>query len=551
MPDSIPERASSGLGRVGELDALIIGAGFSGLYQLHSLRDRLGLTVQVLEAGDGVGGTWYWNRYPGARCDSESYSYSFSFSDELQQEWEWTERYPEQPEIMRYLNHVADRFDLRRDIRFGTRVTAARYDEAANRWRVTTAQGERLTAKFLITAVGCLSAANVPNIPGLECFAGRWYHTGQWPHAGVDFTGQRVGLVGTGSTGIQATPVLAAEAAHLTVFQRTPNFSVPARNGPVSPEVQRQIKAEYGQIRRTMRGTTNGHPFTISERSALEVTPEERQALYEAAWAQGGLQFRAIFQDLLSDKRANDTAVEFIRAKIREVVKDPAVAEALTAFDHPYAAKRPPIDTEYFETFNRDNVTLVDVRAAPIERITPRGIKTRDAEYELDAIVFATGFDAMTGPLLAIAIQGRDGRSLRETWDAGPRTYLGLQIAGFPNLFTVTGPGSPSVLCNMPVAIEQHVDWITDCVAYMRRHGVETIEATPEAAERWVLHVNEAADATLLPQAASSWYLGANVPGKPRMFMPYAGGMARYRDICNEVAANGYEGFAMGALAAV
>jgi len=551
MPDSIPERASSGLGRVGELDALIIGAGFSGLYQLHSLRDRLGLTVQVLEAGDGVGGTWYWNRYPGARCDSESYSYSFSFSDELQQEWEWTERYPEQPEIMRYLNHVADRFDLRRDIRFGTRVTAARYDEAANRWRVTTAQGERLTAKFLITAVGCLSAANVPNIPGLECFAGRWYHTGQWPHAGVDFTGQRVGLVGTGSTGIQATPVLAAEAAHLTVFQRTPNFSVPARNGPVSPEVQRQIKAEYGQIRRTMRGTTNGHPFTISERSALEVTPEERQALYEAAWAQGGLQFRAIFQDLLSDKRANDTAVEFIRAKIREVVKDPAVAEALTAFDHPYAAKRPPIDTEYFETFNRDNVTLVDVRAAPIERITPRGIKTRDAEYELDAIVFATGFDAMTGPLLAIAIQGRDGRSLRETWDAGPRTYLGLQIAGFPNLFTVTGPGSPSVLCNMPVAIEQHVDWITDCVAYMRRHGVETIEATPEAAERWVLHVNEAADATLLPQAASSWYLGANVPGKPRVFMPYAGGMARYRDICNEVAANGYEGFAMGALAAV
>jgi cation diffusion facilitator CzcD-associated flavoprotein CzcO len=549
MPDSIPERSPNRHARPGELDALIIGAGFSGLYQLYSLRDRLGLAAQVLEAGDGVGGTWYWNRYPGARCDSESYSYSFSFSDELQQEWDWTERYPEQPEIMRYLNHVADRFDLRRDIRFGTRVTGARYDEAANRWRVTTEQGEELTAKFLITAVGCLSSANVPNIPGLDDFAGRWYHTGQWPHEGVDFTGKQVGLVGTGSTGIQATPVIAAEAAHLTVFQRTPNFSVPARNGPVSPEVQRQIKANYDEIRRTMRGTTNGHPFTISERSALEVTPEERQALYEAAWAQGGLQFRATFQDLLIDKQANDTAVEFIRAKIRQIVKDPAVAEALTAFDHPYASKRPPIDTEYFETFNRDNVTLVDVRAAPIERITPRGIKTRDAEYELDAIVFATGFDAMTGPLLSIDIRGRDGRSLKEIWDVGPRTYLGLAVAGFPNLFTVTGPGSPSVLCNMPVAIEQHVDWITDCIDYMRQHSVETIEATAEAADQWVERVNQAADATLLPQAASSWYLGANVPGKPRVFMPYAGGMARYRDICNEVAAKGYEGFKIGALA--
>jgi len=549
MPDSILERPSDRPIRPYGLDALIIGAGFSGLYQLHSLRDRLGLSAQILEAGEGVGGTWYWNRYPGARCDSESYSYSFSFSDELQQEWNWTERYPEQPEIMRYLNHVADRFDLRRDIRFGTRVTEAHYDEAANRWHVTTEHGDELTAKFLITAVGCLSSANVPNIPGLDCFTGRWYHTGQWPHDGVDFTGKRVGLVGTGSTGIQATPVIAAEAAHLTVFQRTPNFSVPARNGPVSPEVQRQIKANYGEIRRTMRETTNGHPFTISERLALEVTPEERQALYEAAWEQGGLQFRATFQDLLADKRANDTAVEFIRAKIRQIVQDPAVAEALTAFDHPYAAKRPPIDTEYFETFNRGNVTLVDVRTAPIERITARGIKTQSAECPLDAIVFATGFDAMTGPLLAIDIRGRDGRSLKETWEAGPRTYLGLQIAGFPNLFTVTGPGSPSVLCNMPVAIEQHVDWITGCIAYMRQHDIETIEATPEAVDQWVERVNQAADATLLPQAASSWYLGANVPGKPRVFMPYADGMARYRNICDDVAAKGYEGFAMHARA--
>jgi len=546
MPDFIPERSASSPGRTGDWDALIIGAGFSGLYQLHSLRDRLGLSVQVLEAGDGVGGTWYWNRYPGARCDSESYCYSYSFSDELQQEWNWSERYPEQPEIMRYLNHVADRFDLRRDIRFGVRVTEARYDEAANRWHVTTEAGEQLTAKFLITAVGCLSSANIPDIPGLESFTGRWYHTGQWPHDGVDFTGKRVGLVGTGSTGIQATPVIAATAAHLTVFQRTPNFSVPARNGLMADEFQREVKANYGEIRRKMRATTNGHPYFISGRSALEVAAEERQALYEAAWEQGGLQFRATFQDLLVNKAANDTAVEFIRSKIRQVVKDPAVADTLTAFDHPYAAKRPPIDTEYFETFNRDNVTLVDVRTSPIERITPQGIRMRDGEYDLDIIVFATGFDAMTGPLMRIGIHGRDGRSLKDMWNAGPRTYLGLQVAGFPNLFTITGPGSPSVLCNMPVAIEQHVDWITDCIAYMRERGLERIEATADAADKWVEHVNEAADATLLPLAASSWYLGANVPGKPRVFMPYAGGMARYRDICNDVATKGYEGFALG-----
>ncbi len=546
MPDFIPERSASSPGRTGDWDALIIGAGFSGLYQLHSLRDRLGLSVQVLEAGDGVGGTWYWNRYPGARCDSESYCYSYSFSDELQQEWNWSERYPEQPEIMRYLNHVADRFDLRRDIRFGVRVTEARYDEAANRWHVTTEAGEQLTAKFLITAVGCLSSANVPDIPGLESFTGRWYHTGQWPHDGVDFTGKRVGLVGTGSTGIQATPVIAATAAHLTVLQRTPNFSVPARNGPMADEFQREVKANYGEIRRKMRATTNGHPYSISGRSALEVAAEERQALYEAAWEQGGLQFRATFQDLLVNKAANDTAVEFIRSKIRQVVKDPAVADTLTAFDHPYAAKRPPIDTEYFETFNRDNVTLVDVRTSPIERITPQGIRTRDGEYDLDIIVFATGFDAMTGPLMRIGIHGRDGRSMKDMWNAGPRTYLGLQVAGFPNLFTITGPGSPSVLCNMPVAIEQHVDWITDCIAYMRERSLERIEATADAADKWVEHVNEAADATLLPLAASSWYLGANVPGKPRVFMPYAGGMARYRDICNDVATKGYEGFSLG-----
>jgi cation diffusion facilitator CzcD-associated flavoprotein CzcO len=527
-------------------DALIIGAGFSGLYQLHCLRDRLDLSALVLEAGDGVGGTWYWNRYPGARCDSESHGYCYSFSEDLAREWQWSERYPGHAEVRRYLNFVADRLDLKRSIRFGTRVTSARYDEASNRWQVSTQAGERLTAKYLITAVGCLSTANVPNIPGLDSFEGRWVHTGQWPHEDVDFSGKRVGLIGTGSTGIQATPVIAETAGHLTVFQRTANYSVPARNAPLTPAFQRYVRENFSDIVRTMRKTPNGHPFVIEDRSVFDVTPQERQAIYEAAWEKGGLQFRATFRDLLVDKAANDTAAEFIKSKIRQIVKDPATAEKLADIDHPYAAKRPPIDTDYFEAFNRDNVALVDVRACPIEGVTPRGVRTRDGkEYPLDIIVFATGFDAMTGPLLRMDICGRDGLPLADAWKAGPLTYLGLQVTGFPNLFTITGPGSPSVLCNMPVAIEQHVEWITDCIAHMRAKKIERIEPSPESMDRWVARVNEAANATLLPQAHHSWYLGANVPGKPRVFMPYAGGMARYRDICAGVAANDYEGFAL------
>ena len=527
-------------------DALIIGAGFSGLYQLHCLRDRLGLSVRVLETADGVGGTWYWNRYPGARCDSESHSYCYSFSDALLQEWEWTERYPEQPKIIRYLNYVADRFDLKRDISFGTRVTSARFEAATNRWQVGTDAGDTFSATFLITAVGCLSAANIPRIPGLDDFAGDWYHTGQWPHEGVDFAGKRVGMIGTGSTGIQAAPVIAEAASHLTVFQRTANYSVPARNAPLTAEFKRYVKANAAEIRRVMHTTTNGHAFGISDRSVFDVTPQERQALYEAAWETGGLQFRATFRDLLVDKAANDTAASFIRAKIREIVTDPKTAAILSDIDHPYAAKRPPIDTGYFETFNRANVSLVDLRASPIECITPTGIATRNAAFDLDIIVFATGFDAMTGPLLKIEITGRDGVALKDTWRAGPRSYLGLQMAGFPNLFTVTGPGSPSVLCNMPVAIEQHVEWIADCIAHLREQGLRSIEPRPEAADRWAEQVDAAANATLLPLATHSWYFGANVPGKPRVFMPYAGGMARYREICAVIAAQGYEGFALG-----
>ncbi len=526
-----------------KFDALIIGAGFSGLYQLHCLRDRLGLSAQVLETADGVGGTWYWNRYPGARCDSESHSYAYYFSKEILEEWEWSERYPEQPEIMRYLNYVADKLDLKRDIRFNTRVASARFDEHANRWHIATETGDRYTATYLITAVGCLSSANIPDIPGLDSFAGDWYHTGQWPHDGVDFTGKRVGQIGTGSTGIQAAPVIAAAADHLTVFQRTPNYSVPAHNGPLSDDFKRYMREHHEEIREVMHSTPNGHPFRIADRNVADVSPEERLAIYEKAWEIGGLRFRAAFRDLLLDKAANDTAAQFLKDKIRSVVKDPETAEKLANIDHPYAAKRPPIDTHYFETFNRDNVTLVDVRAAPIERITPTGIVTADGEYPLDIIVFATGFDAMTGPLLGIDIRGRDGMTLKDAWSAGPKTYLGLTVAGFPNMFTVTGPGSPSVLCNMPVAIEQHVEWITDCIAHMRENNIDRIEADPAAMEKWVAHVNDAANATLLPSVKHSWYLGANVPGKPRVFMPYAGGMTRYRAVCDDIAAKGYEGF--------
>jgi len=528
-----------------DVDAIVIGAGFAGLYQLICLRDRLGLSVKVLEAGDGVGGTWYWNRYPGARCDSESHAYWFTFDPDLMKDWEWTERYPEQPEILRYLNYVADRYELRRSIQFNTRVTAVHFDEAANRWQVRTESGESVTAKFVITAVGCLSTANVPKIPGLESFTGDWYHTGMWPHGGVDFRGKRVGMIGTGSTSIQAAPVIAQTAKHLTVFQRTANYSVPARNVPLTPEFKQWIKDNTNTIRSVTRETLNGQPFRIEQRKALETPPEEREKHYEAAWERGGLQFRGTFEDMMASKEANDTAADFVKGKIRQIVKDPKTAALLSDIDHPYAGKRPPIDTDYFETYNRDNVTLVDVKTAPIQAITADGIRTADAEYPLDIIVFATGFDAMTGPLLALDITGREGVKLRDVWAEGPRNYLGLQVAGFPNLFTITGPGSPSVLCNMPVAIEQHAEWIADCIRHMQASGIETIETTPDAVDAWVEQVNEVASKTLLPTVRHSWYLGANIPGKPRVFMPYAGGMVRYREICEEVAAKGYDGFVL------
>jgi len=530
-------------GRHDHLDAVIVGAGFAGLYMLHRLRG-LGLSARVYEAGDGIGGTWYWNRYPGARCDVESMDYSYSFSDELQQEWKWTERYASQPEILTYINHVADRFDLRRDIQLSTRVTAAVFDEATSRWAIETSRGDRVSARFCIMATGCLSTAQVPKFPGLETFRGKRYHTGHWPHEGVDFTGQRVGVIGTGSSAIQSIPIIAEQAAHLFVFQRTPNFSVPARNAPIDPEFERRVKAGYADFRRQARESRVGFVVERSEASALAVPPEERRREYEKRWGRGGLGFTATYMDLLTNKDANETAAEFCRAKIRALVRDGAVAEALVPKHYPVGTKRMCVDTNYYETFNRDNVTLIDLRTTSIEAITPGGLRTRETAYALDSIVFATGFDAMTGALLSIDIRGRNGQTLREKWAEGPRTYLGLAVAGFPNLFAITGPGSPSVLSNMIVSIEQHVDWIADCVTYLRAHGYAAIEATAPAEEAWVGHVNEVGHATLYP-LANSWYMGANIPGKPRIFMPYIGGVGTYRQICDGVAAKGYEGFSL------
>ena len=526
-----------------DADVVIIGAGFSGLYMLHRARNVLGFDAVLLEAGDGVGGTWYWNRYPGARCDSESYYYSYSFSPELEQEWEWTSKYPEQPEILGYLEHVADRFDLRRSIRLSTRVVAATFDDDTETWTVRTDAGDEIVAPFVVSAVGCLSAANLPAIAGLESFRGDWYHTGRWPHEPVDFTGRRVALIGTGSTGIQATPVIAAQAEHLFVLQRTPNYSVPARNAPLTAEESAAIKERYPAIREHTRSSFGGFPFDAGTRSALEVDDEERARVFEELWREGGFRFMfGSFYDLLFNEVANEMASEFIRSKIRAVVQDTEVAELLCPKDHPYGSKRPPIDTDYFETFNRPNVTLVDIRTSPIEEITPTGIRTTADQLDVDVIVFATGFDAMTGSLLNIDIRGRGGVSLRDRWEDGPRTYLGLQVAGFPNLFTITGPQSPSVLSNMPVSIEQHVEWISDCIAHLRDLGGGTIEATSEAEEAWVEHTAQLAGLTMFSKA-SSWYVGANIPGKTRVFMPYVGGVANYRAKCDEVTANGYEGF--------
>lgn len=527
------------------VDVVIVGAGFAGLYMLHRVRE-LGFSARVFEAGSGVGGTWYWNRYPGARCDVESLEYAYSFSDDLRKEWQWTERYAAQPEILRYLNHVADRFDLRRDIEFDTLVASVTFDEEQGRWTIATERGQIVAAQFCVMATGCLSSAKVPDYKGLDRFHGKWYHTGHWPHAGVDFTGQTVAVIGTGSSGIQSIPMIAREAAHLYVFQRTPNFSLPAQNAPIPPEVIEDWKQNGPKYREIAMTTPFGFMVQAGgpKPSALEVPADERERIYEEQWKVGGFGPLAAFNDLVVNRQSNDTAAEFVRGKIREIVRDPEVAEKLAPRDHPIGTKRPCIDSGYFETYNRDNVTLVDVRETPIEEITPQGPRTSGRQFSVDSIVFATGFDAMTGALNAIDIRGRAGNSLKEKWAAGPRTYLGLMVAGFPNLFAITGPGSPSVLSNMAIAIEQHVDWIADCIVYLRNHSIATMEASAEAETAWVSHVNEVAHQTLYP-LTNSWYVGANIPGKPRVFMPYLGGLPAYCRKCSEVAAGGYEGFTL------
>src|SRR6202140_1471667 len=533
------ERASE-VGAV--FEAVVVGAGFAGIYMLHRLRG-LGFSARVFEAGSGVGGTWYWNRYPGARCDVESMQYSFSFSEELDQEWNWSEKYAPQPEILSYANHVADRFDLRRHIVVDTRVIAAAFDEAAKSWLIETDRGDRVTAKFCIMAVGCLSAPNRPSFKGLEDFREPIYHTGEWPHQGVDFTGLRVGVIGTGSSAIQSIPIIAQQASALTVFQRTATWSVPAWNERLTPEYLQMAKADYPALRAKARARPTGFYFPFNTKPALEASAQDREAQYEQAWARGGLPFLGAYGDLLFEKAANDTIAEFARRKIRSLVKDPATAELLCP-DNVFGCKRLCVDTGYFETYNLPHVKLVDVSTAPIERFTAEGIEVNGFEYRLDAVVCATGFAAMTGSFDKIAITGRNGQTLAGKWRAGPRAYLGIASAGFPNLFMIPGPGSPSVLASMIQAIEQHVDWVADCIGRMRDVGANSIEPTPGGEDASVEHVNEVSTVSLR-STCSSWYVGANIPGRPRVFMPYIGGFPVYVQKCNEVMSGGFDGFVL------
>jgi cation diffusion facilitator CzcD-associated flavoprotein CzcO len=530
-----------------DYDVIIVGAGFAGLYALYKLRNE-GYSARVYEAGTGVGGVWYWNRYPGARVDVENLEYSYTFSAELERDWRWSERYSSQPELEAYANHVADRFDLRRDIQFETRVTTMRFDEESNRWHVGTHRGDEVASRYCVMATGCLSIPKNIDLPGIDNFNGAIYRTSLWPKEGVDFSGKRVGEIGTGSSGVQSIPVIAAQAAHLTVFQRTAAFSMPSQNGAPDPA---RVKAWFDNrdsYHRQQRQSAFGLVMTeMSTISAHAVSAEERRRLYEERWAQGGLGIISTFYDLLIDQRANDTAAEFVREKIRTLVAAPEMARKLTPYGHPIFTKRPCVDIGYFETFNRDNVTLVDLREEPLETVTATGIRAGGRDYDFDILVLAIGFDAMTGALCNIDVRGRGGVSLREQWADRPGTYLGLAVAGFPNMFLITGPGSPSVLGNMISAIEENSNWIAACMTYMGKRGLSAVEATREAQDAWVAEVNRAADATLYP-LARSWYMGDNVPGKKRVFLPYIGGWKKYLDRCDEVAAKGYEGFALTSL---
>lgn len=553
MPDALPvgfeamdwvaREIDGHLNPAETVDAVVVGAGFSGMYQLHKLRD-MGLSVKVFEAGEDVGGTWYWNRYPGARVDIESMAYSFSFSKELEQDWVWSEKYSPQPELLRYAQHVAERFDLKRDISFNTRVESAHFDEDNDQWLVTTQCGKRVRARYLVMATGVLSAAKTPDIAGRDSYKGETYQTGLWPKEGVDFTGKRVAIIGTGSSAVQSIPLIAEEADELVVYQRTAAYSTPAFNRPLTNSEIDTMKGNYDQYRQEQRLSPAGiiNPERQLER-VMDVPKEERQRRFEEAWDEGLLTgLMSTFSDIQLDEDANHEVAEFIRDRIRNTVQDRQTADDLTPKAYPYATKRPCIDTNYYETYNRENVSLVNLRRTPIETITETGIETSDGVREFDAIVYATGFDAMTGPLLRVDIRGRGGKRLVDAWIDGPRTYLGIAIHGFPNLFTITGPSSPSVLSNMLVSIEQHVDWVSDCIGWMNENGKTAIEPSDAAERDWAEHTAHLAGMTLFPQA-DSWYMGANVPGKPRMFLAYVGGVGAYRLICDQIAATGYHGF--------
>ena len=525
------------------LDTVVIGAGFAGLYQLYKLK-QLGLQTIVFEAGSDVGGTWYWNRYPGARCDVESMAYSYSFSEELEQEWVWTERYASQPEILEYARHVAERFGLKKDIQFNTRVLKVTFEANNHRWLVTTSKNQTFIARFVIMALGCLSSPHSPSIPGLETFEGNCYHTGFWPHKTVDFTGQTVGVIGTGSSATQAIPLIAEQAKHLTIFQRTANFSIPAWNKPLAKEIQQQWKDNYRKLRVEAEQSSSGIINMDSDQNAVDLTSSQQQEELERRWKYGGLIMWNAFADIMKNRDSNDVVSAFVHKKIRAVVKDPATADLLCPRNYPLGSKRLCVDTNYYETFNKPNVTLADIKSHPIKEITATGIETSEGFFKLDSIVLATGFDAMTGPILNIDVRGSDGTLLSERWAEGPQTYLGLSMSKFPNLFMITGPGSPSVLSNVLLAIEQHADWITNCLQYMTENQFSLIEPTDEAERNWVQHVNEVAKDTLYVHG-DSWYMGANIPGKPRVFMPYVGGADKYRNICEHVSQNKYYGFSL------
>ena len=536
--------AATGAGRT---DVIIIGAGIAGMYQLYRLRE-LGFSVQVLETGSGVGGTWYWNRYPGARFDSESYTYAYSFSDELLQDWSWSEHFSAQPETLRYLNHVADRFDLRRDIRFNSRVAAAHFQDAANEWAVTLDSGEQFRARYLITAIGPLSADTMPRLPGVGDFRGQSFHTYRWPHEPVDLTGKRVAVIGTGATGVQVIQTIAKDAGHLTVFQRTPNWCTPLNNRPISDEEQRAIKSSYPELFALLRTTPGCYVHNADPRGTFEVTAEEREAFWEQRYGEPGFGiWQANFRDMLTDADANALFSDFVARKIRERVKDPAIAEKLIPKCHGFGTRRVPQETGYYEVFNRPNVTLVDVKATPIERITETGIRTSDAEYDFDVIIYATGFDAVTGAFDRIDIRGLGGQSLKDKWAAGTKTYLGLQSAGFPNMLTIVGPHNASTRCNIPRCIEQNVDWCTGLLRHVRDTGITRFEATEDAENVWSRHIEELAEGMLYTQI-DSWATGvnSNVEGRSvRRILQYQGGAPAYRAHCDAVAAKGYEGMVL------